>query len=198
MLGVTKKQPKVSVHAKELDPDRPVWERQPEEPDVAWAAFHEYLMSEDRVVSRHHENRSTAHYFAARWSWAVRAYEWDNYIVGQELQMQLRARVTMNTRHRRVARDAVGKVTEWLDSFDPKKMTPTEATKLLDVATRLEREANGGTSAIPAGLERPGTESDAPHEQTFEQRVAGAGGDLGIELRDLAKMLHKKIPNLPQ
>jgi Lon protease-like protein len=133
-----------------LNPDRPAWDRQAEETDSQWAAFERYRDMEKRSLRQAGGNATN---WSSQWSWAYRVAEWDRYIVHQEAEALVRYRVDMNERHRNISRLLQSKVVQWLQNVDPNKMSASEATRALDVATRLERLAAGAEAAAAAAAE---------------------------------------------
>jgi hypothetical protein len=67
-------------------------------------------------------------------------------------------------------------------------MSVTDATRLLDVAVRIERAA---TCAVGAE-DLPDPYSEPARENGLEQRLLEAG--LDVELGDIARLLHEKLP----
>jgi hypothetical protein len=160
------------------------WERQPEEGERAYEAFKAWLDSDKRRVRDH---GPSALNWSSEWSWSMRAHEYDVYISRVDLEEQLRYRRKMNARHRRMAAVAQSKIVEWLGSVDPTRMSAADATRLWDVAVRIEHAA---TSAVgPEDLPDPFTEPAG--EGSLEQRLIEAG--LNVEMSELARLLHEKL-----
>jgi hypothetical protein len=162
------------------------WERQPDETEPAYAAFHADLHSERRKVTDH---GPTAKDWSARYRWSMRAHEWDLYMSRVDLEEQVRYRRRMLERHRRVGAVAQGKAVEWLNTLTPEriaKMSVADATRLLDVAVRIEREACPAVGAedLPDDPYR-----EPPRENGLQQRLIEAG--LDVELSEIADLLHK-------
>lgn len=139
--------------ARPLDPDRNPWDQQDGEVEDAYAAFKAYRDSEHRKVTpiRHDEQTDTQYVaetskrkrWSATWSWSYRSMAWDRYVTQQELDDLIRYRRTMNERHRNISRVALSKVAQWLVNVNADTLKPLEAARILEVATRIEREAAG-------------------------------------------------------
>lgn len=173
--------------AARLAPDLLPWERQPGEPEMAWQAFKNFLESDKRRVSDH---GPSARNWSARYHWSHRAHEYDVYMARVDLEEQVRHRRKMNERHRRVAAVAQSKVVAWLNELDDAKvakMNVAEATRLLDVAVRIERDATSavGVEDLPEPYSEPARERDG----SLTQRLIEAG--LNVELSELADLLRK-------
>jgi hypothetical protein len=76
------------------------WERQPEGGELAYQAFRAWLDSDKRRVTDH---GPTAKNWSMRWSWSMRAHEYDVYMGRVDLEEQVRYRRKMNERHRKMA-----------------------------------------------------------------------------------------------
>jgi hypothetical protein len=81
-------------------------------------------------------SRADRENWSMRWSWSMRAHEYDVYMARVDLEDQVRYRRRMNARHRQVASVAQSKVVQWLNGLDEKaisRMSAADATRLLDV-----------------------------------------------------------------
>jgi hypothetical protein len=174
--------------AARLNGDLLPWERQPSETEGAYQAFEAWLHSEKRRVIDH---GASARNWSMRYHWAARAHEYDIYISRVDLEDQVRYRRKMNARHRQMASVAQSKLVQWLNTLDEAKiakMSTADATRLLDVAVRIERAAVSGVG--PEDL--PDPYSEPPRENgSLEQRLIDAG--LGGQLSDIANLLHKRL-----
>jgi hypothetical protein len=120
-------------------------EPQEGETEAAYQAFKEYLDSDRRRVGEH---GPSARNWSMRFHWAHRARELDVYMSRIDLEEQVRSRRRRNERHRRMAAVAESKIVERLSTLTPEKierMSAADATRLWDVAVRIERAA---TSAV--------------------------------------------------
>ena len=132
-----RKQPVAGILSADLLP----WERQPEEGELAYQAFRAWLDSDKRRVTDH---GPTAKNWSMRHQWSYRAHEYDVYMARVDLEDQVRYRRRMNARHRQIGSVAQSKVVMWLNQLTDDKiaaMSPADATRLLDVAVRIERAA---------------------------------------------------------
>jgi hypothetical protein len=91
---------------------------------------------------------------------------------------------------------AQSKVVQWLNGLDEKaisRMSAADATRLLDVAVRIERMATSTVSAE----DLPDDTYSEPRENGLEQRLLEA--NLDVELGDIARLLHEKLgPSVPE
>lgn len=174
--------------AARLSADLLPWERQPEETEGAYAAFESWLNSDKRQLK---DFPSTARNWSARYHWSHRAHEYDVYMSRVDLEEQVRYRRKMNERHRRMAAVGQSRVVKWLEGLDEKaiaKMSTADATRLWDVAVRIERMATPAVSAedLPDPYSEPARENGS-----LEQRLLDAG--LDVEMSEIADLLHKKL-----
>jgi hypothetical protein len=104
--------------AETLSADLLPWERQPDEGELAYRAFKAWLDSDHRRVTDH---GASAKNWSMRWSWSIRAHEYDIFIARVDLEEQVRYRRKMNERHRKIASAAQSKVVQWLNGLDEKR-----------------------------------------------------------------------------
>jgi hypothetical protein len=185
---VTKRDP-AGVPSGDLLP----WERQEGETDAAFAAFKAWLDSDKRQLK---DFLSTARNWSARYHWSVRAHEYDIYLSRTDLEEQVRYRRKMNERHRRMAAVAQSKLVAWLNELDDAnvaRMTVADATRLWDVAVRIEQAA---TSAVSAAEDLPDPYSEPPRENGLQQRLRDAG--LDVDMSELARLLHERLGPPPE
>lgn len=126
-----------------LDYGKSLWLRQPGESENAYRQFVAYRDSDPRRIRDH---ASGAHN-SVRWSWRERCRAWDEHLMKREAERLVRYRVSMNERHRAVARLAMSRVAQWLQNLDTvqiESMKPSEVMKMLEVAATLERTASRG------------------------------------------------------
>ena len=180
--------------AKVLSGDLLPWERQPGEGEKAYAAFKAWLDSDKRRVRDH---GPSALNWSSEWSWSARAHEFDVYTARVDLEDQIRYRLKMNERHRRIGSAAQSKVVGWLSSLTEEavaRMSVADATRLLDTAVRIERAATSD-----ADLEEPDWAYDEPGREngSLKQRLVDAG--LDVPMSDVAYLLHKVLgPSHPE
>lgn len=167
--------------ARPLDPSVDPWEQQPSESAIAYQAFLEFRDSEDRKVSRQDVLTSSVAQrkrWSALWAWSFRSRAWDRHLAMKEADELIRYRMSMNRRHRDIARVAQNKFVQWLATKTPEdiqKWKPMEAVRVWEVATRIEREASG--AALPSEVEGEGVdgvgdvipENELPLAQMFDR-----------------------------
>lgn len=135
--------PSIGKRNHPLDPDRPVWERQPKESKGAYDAFLAWRDSPDRQVSQF--GRS-AQQWSSAWSWGYRAFEWDLYLSRREHEDLVRYRLEMNDRQRKTAYAVQQKIIRWLRDLDVTKLKPADAARWWDLAVKVERMAAGANT----------------------------------------------------
>lgn len=132
--------PSTAKRSGKISADRPVWERQEQEPADAYQAFVGFRDSDDRLVKDHGDH---AYDWSSYWSWGYRAYEWDIYLARKDEEDAVRYRRQMNQRQRAASRLAQNKIAQFLMNLDPEKLTPQEAARWYEVAVKVERTASG-------------------------------------------------------
>lgn len=135
--------PSVGKKAHPLDPDRPVWERQPRESAKAYGTFLTWRDSQERNVTAFGR---TSKQWSAEWSWGYRAFEWDLYLARREHEDLVRYRLEMNDRQRKTAYAAQQKIIRWLAAVDPLKLNARDAARWWDLAVKVERMAAGANT----------------------------------------------------
>ncbi len=108
-----------------------------------------------------------------------------------DLEEQVRYRRKMNARHRQIGSVAQAKAVQWLNGLDAEKvarMSTADATRLLDVAVRIERMA---TSAVDAEDLPELPDREPKGAMSLHQRLIEA--DLNVELSDIADLLHERL-----
>jgi hypothetical protein len=91
---------------------------------------------------------------------------------------------------------AQGKAVEWLNTLTPERiarMSVADATRLLDVAVRIEREACPAVDVedLPEPYSEPAREKGS-----LEQRMIEAG--LNVPMSEVANLLHKVLGPPPE
>jgi hypothetical protein len=145
--------PSVGKKAHPMDPDRPVWERQPNESKKAYDTFLAWRDSDERNVTRHGR---TAKQWSAEWSWGYRAFEHDLYVQRRVAEELIRYRLDMNDRQRKIAYAAQMKLIEWLRRLDVDRLRPGDAARWLEIAVKIERMA-AGANTEQVGVVHSGT-----------------------------------------
>jgi hypothetical protein len=144
--------------------ERLEWEKAPNETGPAFAAFVAYRdlgvrrsikkavplvypeealpITEDNAKVRTMKKWSSAN------SWVARANAFDEF-VEQETRLDQQESVReMRRRHATVANMAVAKAAERLRTMSPSEMSVSDATRLLDLAVKVERVARGEPNEI--------------------------------------------------
>lgn len=124
------------------------WDRQPQEPENAYAYFAVYRdMGRTRTVAKVadevNKSRDYTHKIAAGWRWVQRSQAFDreqDRMYGEALAERRRE---MAERHARLASALQSKVVARLQSLDAATLTPADIARWLEVTTRLERLALG-------------------------------------------------------
>lgn len=183
--------------ARPLDLDINPWDQQPWEVEPAYQAFVGYRDSEHRKVrvpqaegqsdAEHTAEISRRQRWSAQGSWAYRVRAWDRYVTQQDLDDLVRYRRTMNERHRTLGRVGLSKFAQWISNLNADTLRPMEAARLLEVATRIEREAAGANLAYEGTLPEQG-DGESPGAGRTLAEMLGVDGRMEAEL---ARMIHE-------
>lgn len=130
----------------DLDAVVNVWDRQPDEPSAAYAAFRLFrdLTPSGRtsaavVAEASNVSVRTTHTWASLYHWRERAEAWDDTCHRIEDAERLEALRQMHTVHRRAGRAALTKGVMALNAMRAEDLTPSQAARLLELGARLER-----------------------------------------------------------
>lgn len=132
----------------DLDADtgqRPSWDRLPDEPSRAFAAFRLWrnLPPTQRrtatVAEQAKVNPRTARQWAADWDWRSRADDWDEACHRVEDAERLEALRSMHQAHRQAGRAALDLATRALGLIDADQLTPAHVARLMELGAKLER-----------------------------------------------------------
>jgi len=122
------------------------WDRQPDEPAVAYEAFRLYrdLTPSQRtnlgtIAQQVDGTERECMQWALDWSWRERAEEWDEVCHRIDDAERLDAIRQMHAVHRRAGRAALTKAVQALNGLSPDVMTPSQIARLLELGARLER-----------------------------------------------------------
>src|SRR6266498_4470280 len=173
--------PSVGKTAHPLDPDRPVWERQPGESTKAYDTFLAWRDSQERNVISHGK---MAQQWSAKWSWGYRGFEYDLYVSRRVTEELVRYRLDMNDRQRKIAYAAQTKIIEWLRHLDPSKLKPADAARWLEIAVRIERMA-AGANTEQVGVVHSGAVSLQVENMSAEE-VDEALTSLAVEIETIS------------
>lgn len=144
------------------DPDRLLYDRQPEETDKAWFAFVAYRglgpeRSLGKVVDKlgkEPKYLSQIEKWSALWSWRERAAEWDREVDKQSRRAQLAAAVRVSNEMAAVAESmwklAARDLVKWhqkLEAASDVLLSPSDLQKLVDTGMKLHRLSIGESDA---------------------------------------------------
>lgn len=173
-----------------------MWERQPNETEVAYQAFTLYLAqpASRRSQTRVAADRGTSVRHVAQWSsdnlWPERASAWDRHQLELLAAEARDALISMRTRHAQIASVALSKVVDRLQDMNARDMTVRDMTALLDVAVKIERLSRGESSVVldvgPHDQSSPRTRPASASTETLESFIAalaesGVIGDDPVE-----------------
>ncbi len=127
------------------------WSRQPDESDPAWGAFVVYRdMGAERSLAKAArslgKSATLVEGWSSRHSWLARVAEFDRYVDGQAVDEHVERIREMNRRQASVARLALSKAVDWLHKLNPEQLRDDVGVRLLDVASKLERLAEGANT----------------------------------------------------
>ncbi len=133
-----------------LDP----WERQPGEPSKAFGVFCVYR----DLGARRSLKSACKQYYAAdyaanklrnaqewsrNWEWVRRSAAWDNFLDREARLSQVEAVREMNRRYANTARAVLAKALVALKGLDAKEMDPSDVSRMIEVANKIERLCHG-------------------------------------------------------
>lgn len=124
------------------------WERLDRETPASWEAFTTYRnMGAERSTAKVARTLGKSKALTDRWSsankWVERAQAWDDEQDRQWRAETARARRKMAERQAKLGALGENKVASWLMNLDPDTLTPSEAARWLEVASRLQHSALG-------------------------------------------------------
>ena len=127
------------------------WERQPGESAKAFEAFVLYRdMGKERSVRKVAHLLDKSRTLIGRWSsekdWPVRASAWDTEQDRITREKQVQEIAKMRSRHTKLAESMLLKAAKALQKLDPEDMNSNNITRMVDVATQLERLSRGDTT----------------------------------------------------
>lgn len=169
------------------------WDRQPREPEKAYAYFGIYrdlgrTRTVAKVAAEVHKSRDYLHKLASTWRWVQRAQAFDreqDRLYGEGLAERRR---DMADRHARIASALQAKIVARLQSLDASRLTPGDIARWLEVATRIERLALGlpdsttahtGPDGGPIQAEVNGM-SEEQRAEFFQRLIAEAQSRAGL------------------
>lgn len=176
----------------------PLWEQQTGESARAYEAFRTYrdLEPSARSIRRVAQELGKSATLVGRWSstcrWVERAEAWDRE-QDRLWQADLRARRrTIVDRHLRVAQAAQGKIVQRLVGLDAEKLTVVELIRLLEVASRIERDALAVGQPVQLHHEISNSEASPLTVQLAEFAAMGAE-QRRLAIADMAAAVSRRV-----
>ena len=139
-----------------LAEDRPAFDRQPDEPNLAWDGFVAYrdlglersLAKAAAVIKK---SKSLLDDWSARWGWVVRATAWDREVDQRKRAAALKGVEEMQAKHIQMAESLFGlsalELTKWVKRARAREGSPVtslrDVSMLVEAAAKLERQARG-------------------------------------------------------
>lgn len=143
----------------ELNPEKmpEPWDRQPGESAKAFRAFVDYrdTPAEERSIRKTAQNVGKKDYsyipghyknWAAEWKWVERAKLYDVEQDRQRRELAEKEREEMAQLHIKAARAMLTKALKGLQAIPEDEMTPNDVSRMIEVASKLERLSRGEPS----------------------------------------------------
>jgi len=162
------------------------WDRQPAESSRAYRFFSEYRsMGPDRSLVKLREQakvggRSVSvrllERWSAKWHWVMRSQRYDDHLLYQDRLRQEKERKDMVTRHAKIAVLSQNLVVKGIEKLvadveqGKRDLTASDASRLLDVAVRIERLSRGE----PTEISELGGSDEHPVRVNIEDRARQA------------------------
>ena len=152
-MATTTKAPVKKAPAKKTAPRKapipePInpWDRQLNETGVAYQAFQTYrdiglTRSQTKVALQVGKSQALMERWSAKHSWALRAASWDREIDREHQLTQIESRRAASKRNAKIAQSAMNQVVKKLVTMTEKDLDANSMTRLMDVASKLERLA---------------------------------------------------------
>lgn len=133
--------------------DREPWERQEEEGDEAFEAFALYRdlgasRSYSQVAKKLGKSDTLIERWGSRHNWKKRVSEWDNEQDRIVRQAQLDDIKKMRKRHADLASSMLLKAAKALKNIPDEDIKASDISRMVDVASKLERLSRGDTSEV--------------------------------------------------
>ncbi len=133
--------------------DREPWEIQENESDKAFEAFTRYRdMGASRSVRKVAQSLGKSETLISEWSskyeWVKRVREWDNEQDRIVRQAQLDDVKKMRKRHAEIASSMLLKAARALKNIPDEDIKASDISRMVDVASKLERLSRGDTSEV--------------------------------------------------
>ena len=165
------------------DEGKQAWDRQPGESSKAYAHFCRYR---DMGMSRslralENVDGCTSGYrqlgrWSSRWDWVERCQEYDDHLQYQDRLRQEKERRDMVSRHAKIAVLGQNLVVKGIEKLvadieqGKRELTASDASRLLDVAVKIERLSRGE----PTEISEVGGSDDHPIKVSVEERARQA------------------------
>ncbi|KAA1427864.1 hypothetical protein [Nocardioides antri] len=168
-------------------------EQLPDETGKAYAAFRAYLeagpgRSVVKVAAECNKSASLLHRWSSRHRWQARVEAWDAAMRRTYDEELREARRESARRHLRVAREALRKVEERLNGLDAADLSPSDLTRLWDVAAKIERDVLGEPHRVtisgPEGGPIPVTDVATLDDEARRDRLAALRREIDTRLEE--------------
>lgn len=140
------------------------WERQEGETDKAFEAFCVYRDMVQRSYSKVADKLQKSDTIIGRWGrtydWRKRAAAWDDEQDRVAREAQTKEIVKMRKRHADIATAMLVKAAKALKSIPEEEIKASDISRMVDVASKLERLSRGDTSEVIE--ERDGGKAESP------------------------------------
>ena len=162
--------------AKQPDP----WERQEGESTKAYEAFCIYRdlginRSIAKVVKTLGKSKALLEGWSSKYDWVERAAQWDSEQDRVARQQQLEDIKKMRKRHAELASTMLSKAAEALQHLQPEEIKATDVSRMVDVASKLERVSRGDVGDVIE--ERDGGEAINPVQIYIPDNARGRSQD---------------------
>ncbi|NLB82491.1 MAG: hypothetical protein GX800_12990 [Clostridiaceae bacterium] len=161
------------------------WERLPKETARAFEAFIDYRDSgTDRSIrstaQKLCKNRTTIAEWCKKYNWVERAVQYDAELDRQARERNEKEREEMAQLHIKAARAMLTKALKGLQAIPDDAMTPNDVSRMIEVASKLERLSRGEPSESTEMFGREGT---APLVQIYlptngREKESEGGGNI--------------------
>lgn len=138
------------------------WEKREDESAKAYAAFCVYRDTPTKVRKINRENMDKK--WALKFKWRDRAEAYDVYLDGIKREAHQEEIKEMRRRHAELAMDMLNKAAMVLATIEPEEVKPGDLSRLVDVATKLERISRGDVGDV---VEQRDSEDKQPSPVTF-------------------------------
>lgn len=125
------------------------WERQPDEPYLAYEYFSRYLQLKEphrnvyslaKIVGRPATSLYQIYY---KWRWEERCGQYLNSVEKQKEELRKELREKMHEDHAKLAQEMLDKARQGLAFLDAGTMSANDISKMADIAVKIERLSRG-------------------------------------------------------